>query len=364
MIASRDQLRRWLAATIAGGDIPFPEGDDGEGRLLMLAEEEGVVCLLYDRLHASTSLRTTLADPARSRVAVELARQWEASQILAALANAGIRALVLKGTALAYWLYEHPAQRTRGDFDLLVEDAAHALAAADVLRQSGYDFDGPGVESASGFEAALQRATTGGLTHRIDLHWRLINNAALTHGLDFEMLWKDSIPILQLHRYAKGLGKVHALAHALMHRVTNMPYGQSDRLIWLYDIHLLACCCSELEWSDLVQLCRDKSIASPCLSGLLASRAAFGTVIQKDAEAALLQLVAAESWRLDAMNEGSLERLHLAALPRPQKIAWLRRKLFPSREFMRYRYGTTGTVALVQAYLVRWWVGIRRGLGG
>lgn len=56
-----------------------------------------------------------------------------------------------------------------------------------------------------------------------------------------------------------------------------------------------------------------------------------------------------------------MDRAHLAALPWRGKLGWLRRKLFPSSEFMRYRYGISGTsAALTRAYLTRWKIGVLR----
>lgn len=59
-----------------------------------------------------------------------------------------------------------------------------------------------------------------------------------------------------------------------------------------------------------------------------------------------------------------MNRAHLRALRWPERLGWLRRKLFPSRAFMRHRYGAAGALALARAYLQRWWVGLRRALGG
>ena len=70
-----------------------------------------------------------------------------------------------------------------------------------------------------------------------------------------------------------------------------------------------------------------------------------------------------ETWRLEALDQGGMDRAHLAALPWRGKAAWLWRKLFPSPEFMRYRYGAGGAFGLMGAYLGRWWIGLKRGLG-
>ena len=119
------------------------------------------------------------------------------------------------------------------------------------------------------------------LAQRLDAHHR----SSLAPGepcivvawVTFGELWAGRIPIPKLQAQALGLGRVHALVHALLHRVTNFPSGTQDRLIWLYDIHLLAGGCSEEEWRQFLRLCADKGIATPCLDGLRATRASFST---------------------------------------------------------------------------------------
>lgn len=370
MSLSPSELRVWLARLLVDGVIT-PLSDEAGGALLGLARDEGVVVLMVDALAAVEiepyPPRHFLAmsrDEARSMVAHEMARQMEARAVISALASISVRALVLKGTALAYWIYAHPAQRSRGDFDLLVEDWRHAVRAAEALRQLGYEFDGPSVEQATGYEVALERRTPGGLGHRIDLHWRLMNNAALARGLAFDELWSASINIPKLHPRARGLGQVHALAHALLHRVTNMPSGQQDRLVWLYDIHLLSAGFEKEEWQGFKQLCDEKGIAGPCLDGLRASRRVFGTMIPAEIEEAIAGKAKTESWRMAAMsNVGAMDRSHLKALSWKGKIDWVVRKLFPPAEFMRFRYGATGGIGLARAYMLRWWKGVRRALG-
>lgn len=339
--------------------------------MLSAAAEEGILALLndsVDRMPAefvSTELRVALRGAARVETAKELLRMSHAREVVAALSVMGIATLVLKGTALAYWLYPAPAQRPRCDLDLLVESREAAQRAVAVLQGEDYAVVADvGVASSAEFEVALQRRSPGGVVHTIDLHWRLVNHASLSRGLTFSELWAGRIPIPKLHAQAFGLGRVHALVHALLHRVTNFPSGTQDRLIWLYDIHLLAGGCSEEEWRQFLRLCADKGIATPCLDGLRATRASFSTRIPEVVEAQLQAMGTDEAWQLDAVpDQGEMDRAHLAALSWPDRLGWLRRKLLPSPAFMRYRYGAVGWIGLTLAYLRRWSVGIRRGLG-
>lgn len=362
--------RDWIQAAITGRDLPeFLQTDAVE--IEALAREEGVLALLDAAYSARASvgipgLRKALHAAAMRETAVELDRMAQARRVLSALADAGVDVLVLKGAALAYWLYDAPAQRPRCDMDVLVASQVEAERVVPVLMAVGYSLVAEvGVEASAEFEIALERRSPGGNVHTVDLHWRLLNHAVLARGFGFEELWWHSIPIPKLHAQARGLGRVHALVHALLHRVTNFPGGRHNRLVWLYDIHLLAGGFCADDWQSSLRICADKAIAAPCLDGLRASRDVFGTAIPAGIETDLQAIATGEAWQLDAsLDQGAMDRAHLRALSWPRKIGWLWRKLFPSVEFMRYRYGASGVFGLLRAYLRRWWVGVRRGLGG
>src|SRR5207244_4472442 len=74
---------------------------------------------------------------ARAEVAIEHCRRLEVMRVLSALHDAGVRTLIIKGTALAYTQYTHPSLRPRNDTDLLVDRAAWGRAER-VLHRLGY----------------------------------------------------------------------------------------------------------------------------------------------------------------------------------------------------------------------------------
>ena len=338
--------------------------------MIAKAQREGVVTLLHDLQSKERSLvlpsctARLLHNIAKQETAVELAKMMGVRQVLGCMASAEISVLLLKGGALAYWLYASPAQRARCDLDILVANIQVAKQAIIALKQAGYIFRIEAAEDSAEFEVTLEHTSRGGFLHRVDLHWRVLNHARLAAGLDFADLEARAIDIPSLQCGARGLGLVHALLHALLHRVTNIPSGQQDRLIWLYDIHLLAKRCSGEEWVEFVRQCSSLACATPCLDGLIATRSIFATPIPTPVEDALEDQTQQESWRLGSqLDHGAMDRAHLAALAWPQKLGWLRRKLFPSRHFMRFRYQVSGVTGLTKAYFRRWWIGLQRALG-
>ncbi len=361
MLLHGDPVVGYCTQLLRGG-----EGDPSisPAALAVTAQAHGIAGLLLESPPLLEAVlapqRAALMVLARQDAVRDMAATIEARHVLVLLADAGIVPLVLKGSALALWLYRESWHRWRCDFDVLVADKAAANEAVVLLLGRGYELiAGVRPDMADGYEVALQRGN--GIV--IDLHWRLLNTAALARVLSWHELEVDAVPLPSLHPSARGLGKVHALCHALLHRVFNLAKGDGNRLIWLFDIHLLANRLAPSEWSAFLRICADKGIATPCLHGLRATRTALDTPVPPDVEAELVRFAGAESWRLDCIDQGAIDRSHLASLTWKEKPAWLWRKLFPSPEFMRYRYRVSGVPALTAAYSRRLWLGIRRALG-
>jgi len=176
-----------------------------------------------------------------SRVrSLRLERQLE--KILAAFETEGIRALVLRGLALGLSVYPDPALRPGSDLDLLVLPE-QIMKARKILENLGYECLGKRFEVTRDFfreeEYVHKKNPRDNLP--VDLHWvhwelhpffkrcnesrvqDLFRRACMveTCGLTFEILH----PVDAL---------IHAAIHlALIHR-------GDVRLIWIYDIDLLA----------------------------------------------------------------------------------------------------------------------------
>jgi hypothetical protein len=101
---------------------------------------------------------------------------WTAEAV-AALRSDGVPAILLKGPAVARWLYpDEPWARTYTDVDLLVTPA-HVDRAASVLRDIGYGGGTPRRHAlAVDHATTLRRETDGAL---VDLHWKLHGMEAL-----------------------------------------------------------------------------------------------------------------------------------------------------------------------------------------
>ena len=128
-------------------------------------------------------------------------------------------------------------------------------------------------------ELGCYKTGHGGLTHALDVHWRLNNAALFAERLTFAELAAAAVPIPALGPHARGLGSVHALLLACMHRVASLPEGIADRLIWLYDIHRLAQRLTEEQWQEVATLAEERALCGPCLDGLGSAQTWFATVL-------------------------------------------------------------------------------------
>lgn len=332
-----------------------------EAALLSTAQAEGVLAFCHDRLRRSpawerysATLRAALTQHVRQEVAVEMLRAVELREVLAALARQGLSVLLLKGAALAHTLYPEPHLRSRCDTDLLLPSREAAERAERVLQALGYQQPMAITGDLTCHELGCYKTGPGGLTHALDIHWRMSNATLFGECFTFTELAAAAVPIPALGPYARGLGPVHALLLAGMHRVANMSGDIADRLIWLYDIHLLAQRFTSEQWSQLVMLAEERFLCGPCFDGLHSTQIGFGTTLP---DAVLNRLRAGTNREgfdpRHAHPQWRFEWLTFCSLPPTMRLRWLGQYLFPSARHMRDRYGFRHLLWLPWFYGVR-----------
>jgi hypothetical protein len=278
----------------------------------------------------------------------ELRHQQVLNGALGALINHQIEPVIIKGTALAYWLYPNPLQRSRGDTDLLVPERAKRTAF-DALEAAGFHrtlaVDGDLVT----YQASFTQTFSDGTAHALDLHWKINNAEVLSRLFTYDELRKDAIRLPALGPHALGTSAIHSLLIACMHRATHRvnPYyvddeahHDPDRLIWLADIHRLAEAMNPAAWQALGMAARQKGLSRLVAEGLERSSAHWGTQVPKltmrslgsasaeELPSRYLSASAFEQWRMD-----------WAAMPDwNSRWRWLAQTLFPPPAYMRARY--------------------------
>jgi len=356
-------VRAWLAAVLRGETprLPATLAVDPPA-LLATAGDEGVAALCHHRLRASggwdrlpPALRDGLTSAAHGAAATALLWERELQAVLGALAAAGIPTLLLKGAALAYTLYPEPYLRPRADADLLAPSRAAAERGWHILQAAGYERPNAVSGDLISYELLCRKPVTPELAYLVDLHWRPSNTVLFGQRLRFPELAAEAIAVPGLGPHARGLEPVHALLLASVHRIAHLPQGDADRLIWLYDIHLLARGFDAADWARLTTLAEEKALCGSTLDGLRRAATEFATAVpgpvleRLAAGARQERFDPAADWRRWRHQWREFRALPSAAA----RWRWLGQNLFPPGQYMRREYGFRSPLLLPWFYAVR-----------
>lgn len=314
-------------------------------RLFSILEHHRVQTLLYHAARQSPdwtdwpgSVRERLQCAVRAAVAQDALRAHVLTGILAELGNRDIPCLLIKGEALARTLYRQPGSRVRADSDILVPVTA-AMALRDTLRDLGYVAISPALKS---HQFVVRRSSAADHTLEIDAHWRVLNAARFARVLEFEELQGRSIPVPGIAG-GRAPAHCHSLLLACMHRWGSESHDR-NRLIWLYDIHLLA---SELGTDELAAFAEDavrRDVQDCCLEGIERAREAFGTAVPQS----VLSLLgrprrrAGLGDRLARSNLGLLLDDWRRLPDRRSRMALLGELFFPPFSELEHKYDRSG----------------------
>ena len=285
-------------------------------------------------------VRSALAARTRSRAAVELLRWRELNAVLAGLAAEGIRPIVLKGTALAYSLYDNPASRPRIDTDLLIR-RNQVDAVRRVMARNGYSSPAYCDGELLFGQFPSTKTDQFGVAHAFDVHWKISTQAIFADVLSFDEISAGAIRLPSIGADALAAGPLHALLLACVHPV--MHHRNVESLIWIYDIHLLASRLSEHDLDRFADLAAARHVAAICAHQLAVARQRFGTAVSDRVIARLgamtprepsaVYLRTGRRWRDELVS-------NVRALPRwGDRMRLLREVMLPGPAYMLKAYG-------------------------
>ena len=285
------------------------------------------------------------------------AAAWEALHLealralLEALSEASVVPLILKGTALAYQVFDSPELRARGDTDLLIRET-DVPVLRHVMAVLGYREN-----TTSGDEHGLRQATwyrtdAFGCEHNFDIHWSIANPAAFANLIQYDEALPHSVEIAAISEHARGLDRARAMLLACVHRVAH--HHDSDRLVWLIDIVLLGRQMSDGEWRRLRDLAIEGKVAAVTVHSLCAA----GALAELDlVSRANLPEVRDEPSALYLRRDAFRLRFLLSELTSLSSWTARRKRLsdlaFPSPAYMRKEFGVSNRISLSFFYLVR-----------
>lgn len=264
------------------------------------------------------------------------------------LEQAGIDALYLKGTALAYLVYDKPAHRPRTDTDILVP-LEQAKAAQKKLAELGF-------EATNMADVHYQKAfvlTRGRYTFMIDLHWRAANSEVLSTAFEFDVLARNRQRLDNLHPAATAPSLDMMLSFAIMHLRFDTEYLSGDRLIWLQDLRGISEQMDEDGWKRFLTFQVENGLCGASFSVLSQAETTLGPF----APGWVLQELAAapegkRSAYLNASDFGRMRR-EISVRPPLSAIAFVKDVLFPSKDWLESQLGTIPRWQLPYIYIRR-----------
>jgi hypothetical protein len=355
-----------ICAALRGDGSGWPWSDVADTEeFFRRVHVHGVAGLLHARaasLYWPQDVLARLRHEAVQQAMWELRHQQVLIEALNALAEAGVEPVLIKGSALAYSLYDDASLRTRGDTDLLVPESKRAQAEQVLLATGFQRAHGMSGEYVS-YQANYTRLTPNGSGHTLDLHWKINNSELLSKLFSYDELRRQAQPVPALCAGALAAGPVHALLIACMHRSTHKqnPYhveGEAhhtaDRLIWLFDIKLLAQRFREGDWKEFARLAQAKGLRRVCEEGMRLAKERLGGTYPEALLAAFSAL--GDDEKPLRYLEGSKMRqqwMDFGALGPLQRVRFLRELFFPPAEFMLRRHPARGRASLPWLYIGR-----------
>ncbi|MFB3855252.1 MAG: nucleotidyltransferase family protein [Vicinamibacterales bacterium] len=354
-----------LIASVMRGERPaWPFGGADEAAAFVeAAARHGAHSLVADMLarfpHPSwpAAVVEELRRRAIGEAVQEAVREGELRRVLSGLHWAGVPNVIIKGAAVGRTHYERPDLRPRFDVDLMIQRERLA-AAVGVLEGLGYRR----MTQTSGqlvmHQADYSRVDDHGLRHVVDLHWKLVNPHVLADSVPFEDIDAEAVDLPGLGEGARAPSALHSLFIACIHRAAH--HADEDRLIWLYDIHLLAATLDEWGLDRFGAEARRRKVAAVTASGLARARQLFNTALPArfigGLEAAAAGFASEPS---SGFARGAVTRLDvlvsdLRALDSwRDRLALVREHVLPPPAYIMRSYGVTSRAALPALYAHR-----------
>jgi len=284
------------------------------------------------------------------------------TSVVRCLNETGIDPMLLKGAALLNTVYKSPAQRPMFDIDLLVP-YTNLEAALTAVAPLGYSVSEPepfpNLDGLFWNEVLLQDKE--GARVNLELHWNLLD-------IPF---YASRPPIATLMGRAQhvDIGKTSALCLApldlLLHLCAHNIFHHQGRL-WRTEVDVAFVAQTyktELNWDKLITAAVDHDLVLGVQQTIVRSAEYWRAPVPEDALNALrlLKPTARErSWLSYQRSEFLKVFRTIVTLPSIwHRYHYLRGQLFPTSEYLSFRYDIAPETPRTLAYSKRFWSGIQ-----
>jgi Uncharacterised nucleotidyltransferase len=332
---------------------------------------------LFHRLQRSGALenlpqgaRTLLQTAYYQAAAANTIQRQELANVLGALEGVGVEVVLLKGTALAYTVYDDPISRLRGDIDAWLP-SGRLPAAVTALEALGYCSRDktdrpPALLSLVGGEQQMVSSIPG--TGLIELQSPALRGEWTRHTtrVDHAGMWSRCLPIVIDGHKALVMAPEDALIllchHQAISHQFSFPWGRG-----LLDLHLVVGVASP-NWPEVVARARAWRLATVLWTVFCLARQLFDTPIPDE----VLGALAPGPWRQRAIHRLQLDQklLEMRAADYHRRRFWIQlllvdrirdmmrliwRGLFPEDAWLSARYGVGTPASLWRARLMHPW---------
>ena len=332
-------------------------------RFVQFLHRHGLETLLIDLLEQQKKIDllpdfiiNKLREVRRDACIKEIYRKQHLVKLLEILTKNEIKCLILKGTALAYTIYERPYLRPRLDTDIFINiDDKQKLDQ--LLIDNGFSKS----STISGEFVSHQntyKQNQNGISHAYDIHWKISNRNAYANRFNFDQLYANRVKLSKLSDLAFGLNNVDAFLHGTVHYFGHRS-DERDRLIWLYDLHHLCNQFSHQQWELLLQASKRKQF-DPLIKQILEVCETIFSIrvpnyVLNELKNSQTNLSDIENKRLNAENWSRIDQFKSdwAALSFKQRCQLIKENLLPPSEFILKQNNSSTKLLLPYFYLKR-----------
>lgn len=330
---------------------------------LKSAKAHGVVALLFKALQ-------NINKPEQQLLYKLLSKQQQHQQKKLAFLDAsaistlnflqqkGAKFVVLKGFALAYSVYNKPELRQRADIDIFIHPSSKQ-EFLQLMAESGYANPRGWLPEQISQQFSMRKVISPGLSLDFDIHTHISNDTRIKDWLSFDETYENaqntpnlgSVPLIPKH-----LAFMHAILHLLHHR----QEGDLLKLVWFYDIYLLAEKLNANERKALIEVAAQKGISNILHYGIHLSEQYFRSSSLSELKQALKGAKGQARYlflkNLPSKSAMVFTQLNARGLSK-DTITMLIEMIFPPAAEIRNKYGHVSSLLLPFYY-------VRRILGG
>ncbi len=349
-------IERIVSKLLRAETASLPENTDELLELIEALRCEGMLPVLYHKL-SSTPLpdifKQALEAETRAQIVLEALLKQETIRVLEAFNAEGIHPLLLKGTAFCYSIYPEPHLRPRTDIDLLIKE--HKFAAVrEIMLGLGYSEPTTVTREKADYQFPFFRVDSYGNMYQLDIHWKL-GSSKFAKIFSYSELYSRCAPVSALGENAFTLSKVDMLIYSCIHQSLH----RRQRLIWLYDIHLLLELMSARKFQLFLEEATERDVMEVCAKAIRVTDRFIGSdhIHRLPAERREPKVSTVEHLSTVDFTEMDLKDLSLY-----NRFRLLCAYLFPSPGYIMRKYRASNRIMLPLLYLHRIYSGIKRWL--